>query len=124
MLGAAYVRGLQSAGVIATLKHFAGYSASRAARNHGPVSMGRRELLDIILPPFETAVAQAGAGSVMNSYADVDGVPAGADRWLLTELLRDHGASPGPWCPTTGRCRSSPPCIASRRTRTRPACTR
>ena len=57
MLGAAYVRGLQSAGVIATLKHFAGYSASRAARNHGPVSMGRRELLDVILPPFETAVA-------------------------------------------------------------------
>ena len=44
VLGAAYVRGLQSAGVIATLKHFAGYSASRAARNHGPVSMGRREL--------------------------------------------------------------------------------
>ena len=44
MLGTAYVRGLQSAGVIATLKHFAGYSASRAARNHGPVSMGRREL--------------------------------------------------------------------------------
>src|SRR5665647_1238735 len=41
-LGAAYVRGLQSAGVIATLKHFAGYSASRAARNHAPVSMGRR----------------------------------------------------------------------------------
>ncbi|MEV6494719.1 glycoside hydrolase family 3 N-terminal domain-containing protein, partial [Actinoplanes sp. NPDC051633] len=39
-LGAAYVRGLQSAGVIATLKHFAGYSAARAARNHGPVPMG------------------------------------------------------------------------------------
>ncbi len=89
MLGAAYVRGLQSAGVIATLKHFAGYSASRGARNHGPVSMGRRELIDVILPPFETAVATAAAGSVMNSYADVDGVPAGADRWLLTEVLRD-----------------------------------
>ncbi len=88
MLGAAYVRGLQGAGVLATLKHFAGYSASRAARNHGPVSMGRRELLEVILPPFETAVA-AGAGSVMNSYADVDGVPAGADAWLLTEVLRD-----------------------------------
>ena len=88
MLGAAYVRGLQGAGVLATLKHFAGYSASRAARNHGPVSMGRRELLDVILPPFETAVA-AGAGSVMNSYSDVDGVPAGADSWLLTEMLRD-----------------------------------
>jgi beta-xylosidase len=90
MLGAAYVRGLQSAGVIATLKHFAGYSASRAARNHGPVSMGRRELLDVILPPFEAAVVAAETGSVMNSYADVDGVPAGADRWLLTELLRDR----------------------------------
>ena len=88
MLGAAYVRGLQSAGVIATLKHFAGYSASRAARNHGPVSMGRRELMDVILPPFETAVATAGAGSVMNSYSDVDGVPAGADPWLLTDVLR------------------------------------
>lgn len=88
MLGAAYVRGLQGSGVIATLKHFAGYSASRAARNHGPVSMGRRELLDIILPTFEMAVALGGAGSVMNSYADVDGVPAGADSWLLTDLLR------------------------------------
>ncbi len=90
MLGAAYVRGLQSAGVLATLKHFAGYSASRGARNHGPVPMGRRELLDVILPPFEMAIAGAGAASVMNSYADVDGVPAGADRWLLTELLRDE----------------------------------
>jgi beta-xylosidase len=89
-LGAAYVRGLQSAGVIATLKHFAGYSASRAARNHGPVSMGRRELLDVILPPFETAITAAGVGSVMNSYADIDGVPAAADPWLLTEILREH----------------------------------
>jgi beta-xylosidase len=90
VLGAAYVRGLQSAGVIATLKHFAGYSAARTGRNHGPVSMGRRELMDVILPTFETAVALAGAGSVMNSYSDVDGVPAGADHWLLTDLLREE----------------------------------
>ncbi|MEV6305980.1 glycoside hydrolase family 3 N-terminal domain-containing protein [Actinoplanes sp. NPDC051861] len=89
-VAAAYVRGLQGAGIIATLKHFAGYSASRGARNHGPVPMGRRELLDVILPPFETAVLEAGAGSVMNSYSDIDGVPAGADPWLLTELLRDE----------------------------------
>ena len=89
MLGSAYVRGLQSAGVVATLKHFAGYSAARAGRNHGPVSMGRRELCDVILPPFEMAVRLAGADSVMNSYSDVDGVPAVADAWLLTELLRD-----------------------------------
>jgi len=88
MLGAAYVRGLESAGVVATLKHFAGYSASRAARNHGPVSMGRRELMDMILPTFETAIAVGGARSVMNSYSDVDGVPAAADSWLLTDLLR------------------------------------
>ncbi|HEY2296427.1 MAG TPA: glycoside hydrolase family 3 N-terminal domain-containing protein [Jatrophihabitans sp.] len=90
VIGSAYVRGLQSAGVIATLKHFAGYSASRAARNHGPVSMGRRELIDVVLPPFEAAVREAGARSVMNSYADVDGVPAGADPWLLTDVLREQ----------------------------------
>lgn len=90
MLGAAYVRGLESTGIIATLKHFAGYSASRAARNHGPVSMGRRELMDMILPTFETAIAEGGARSVMNSYADVDGVPAAADPWLLNDLLRDE----------------------------------
>lgn len=88
VLGCAYVRGLQSAGVIATLKHFAGYSASRGARNHGPVSMGRRELMDVVLPPFEAAVTLAGVGSVMNSYADVDGTPAAIDPWLLTEVLR------------------------------------
>ncbi|EID56038.1 glycoside hydrolase family 3 N-terminal domain-containing protein [Saccharomonospora xinjiangensis] len=89
MLGSAYVRGLQSSGVIATLKHFAGYSASRAARNHAPVSIGPRELRDIILPPFELALA-AGAGSVMNAYVDLDGVPAAADASLLTGLLRDE----------------------------------
>lgn len=89
VLGAAYVGGVEGAGVIATLKHFAGYSAARGARNHGPVPMGRRELMDVVLPPFETAIAVGGARSVMNSYSDIDGVPAGADPWLLTELLRE-----------------------------------
>ncbi|MGJ5895417.1 glycosyl hydrolase [Streptomyces sp. V2] len=88
--GSAYVRGLESAGIIATLKHFAGYSASRAARNHAPVSMGPREFADVILPPFETALREGGARSVMNSYADVDGMPAGADARLLTGLLREE----------------------------------
>ena len=88
VLGTAYVRGLQSAGVIATLKHFAGYSASRGARNHGPVSIGRRELLEVLLPPFEMAIAEGRAGSVMNSYSEIDGVPVAADPWLLTEVLR------------------------------------
>ncbi|OLT39997.1 glycosyl hydrolase [Saccharomonospora sp. CUA-673] len=90
MVGTAYVRGLQSAGVVATLKHFAGYSASRGARNHAPVSAGPRELADVILPPFEMAVREGGAGSVMNSYTDVDGVPVGADETLLTRILREH----------------------------------
>ncbi len=44
----------------------------------------------MILPPFELAVREAHAGSVMNSYADVDNVPAAADHWLLTDLLRDQ----------------------------------
>ena len=89
-IGAAYVRGVESAGVVATLKHFAGYSASRAARNHAPVSAGPREMADVFHPPFLTALREGGARSVMNSYSDVDGVPAGADRELLTGLLREQ----------------------------------
>lgn len=88
VLGTAYVTGLQSAGVHATLKHFAGYAASRGARNHAPVSIGPRELADVVLPPFEMAVRDGAVASVMNSYADLDGVPPAADRALLTDLLR------------------------------------
>ncbi len=89
-VGCAFVRGLQSAGVHATLKHFVGYSASRAGRNFGPVSMGRRELADIMLPPFEMAVKDAGARSVMHAYVEIDGLPVAADGDLLTGLLRDR----------------------------------
>ncbi|MCS5713134.1 glycoside hydrolase family 3 C-terminal domain-containing protein [Herbiconiux sp. CPCC 205716] len=88
-LAAAYVQGLQSQGVVATLKHFAGYSASRGARNHAPVSIGPRELADVTLVPFEKAVVKAGARSVMNSYTELDGVPSAVDRDLLTTLLRE-----------------------------------
>ncbi|MGI5507349.1 glycoside hydrolase family 3 N-terminal domain-containing protein [Lentzea sp. CA-135723] len=88
-IGAAYVAGLESAGIVSTLKHFAGYSASRAGRNHAPVSIGPREFADVVLPPFEMAL-RAGARSVMNSYADNDGVPAAADAGLLTDRLRDE----------------------------------
>jgi len=87
-IGSAYVRGLQSAGVIATLKHFVGYSSSRAARNFAPVSIGRRELADVLLPPFEMALRD-GARSVMNCYTDIDGLPVAADGSLLSKLLRD-----------------------------------
>lgn len=88
-IGTAYVRGLQSAGVIATLKHFVGYSGSRGARNFGPVAAGSREVNDVLLPPFLAAV-RAGARSVMHSYAEIDGMPPAADRSLLTELLRER----------------------------------
>ena len=89
-VGTAYVSGLQQAGLHATLKHFAAYTASRAGRNMAPVSMGRRELADVILVPFEMAIRLGGARSVMPTYIDIDGVPASADPWLLTTLLRDE----------------------------------
>ena len=89
-LGLGYVRGLQSAGVIATLKHFAGYSTSRSGRNHAPAALGPRELADVILPPFEKAVVHGPVGSVMNAYNEIDGIPCGADEDLLTRLLRDE----------------------------------
>jgi beta-xylosidase len=88
-VGTAYVQGLQAGGVQATLKHFVGYSASRAGRNHAPVSMGPREFADVMLVPFEMALRLGGARSVMPTYVDVDGIPASADPWLLTTLLRE-----------------------------------
>ncbi|WHM40746.1 glycoside hydrolase family 3 N-terminal domain-containing protein [Streptomyces sp. BPTC-684] len=87
-IGSAYVRGLEAAGVVATLKHFVGYSASTGARNLAPARIGQRELADVLLPPFELALREGGARSVMHSYAEIDGVPAAADPRLLTELLR------------------------------------
>jgi len=89
-IGTAYVRGLQSAGVHATLKHFLGYSGSKAGRNHAPVSAGPREIADVFAVPFEMAIKDGGARSVMNSYSDIDGVPAGANPDLLTGLLREQ----------------------------------
>lgn len=90
MLGTAYVRGLQGAGVMATLKHFVAYPASRAGRNHAPVPMGPRELEDMMLPSFEMAVREGGAACVMNSYSDIDGQPAASSRELLTHVLRER----------------------------------
>ncbi|PGH52177.1 beta-glucosidase [Streptomyces sp. Ru87] len=90
LIGTAYVRGVQSQGVVATLKHFAGHAASRGARNHAPVSIGAREMADVILPPFEMAVREGAVGSVMNTYTDQDGVPACADVSLLTTVLREQ----------------------------------
>jgi len=89
VVGTAYVRGLQDAGVHATLKHFVGYSGSQSGRNHAPVHAGPRELADVFLPPFEMAVRDGGVRSVMNSYAEIDGMPVAATPAYLTELLRE-----------------------------------
>ncbi|QFU99464.1 Beta-glucosidase [Luteimicrobium xylanilyticum] len=88
-VGSSYVRGLEDAGIVATLKHFAGYAASRAGRNLAPVDLGPAVFADVVLPPFEAALRLGGARSVMHSYAAVDGVPAAADESLLTGLLRE-----------------------------------
>jgi beta-xylosidase len=90
VLASAYVSGLEHSGVIATLKHFAGYSASRAGRNLAPVSIGSREFEDVVLLPFEMVLAETGVRSVMPAYVDVDGVPATANPQLLTKLLRER----------------------------------
>src|SRR3954447_3644458 len=90
MMGSAYVRGLESTGLVATLKHFAGYSASVAARYHAPEMMGPRTLRDVMLLPFEMAIREGGARSVMNSYSEIDGLPVAADAGLLTGILREE----------------------------------
>lgn len=95
-VGTAYVRGLQSSGVDATLKHFVGYSASQAARNHAPVHAGPRELADVFLPPFEMALRDGGARSVMNSYAEIDGEPVAASGHYLGDVLRGSLGFAGP----------------------------
>ena len=101
-LSVAYTRGLQSAdlrdGVIATAKHFIGYGLPEGGINLSAYEGGTRRTRDLFAYPFEAAIQLAGLGSVMNSYADVDGVPAAASRPVLTELLRDTSAS-------TGSCR-------------------
>jgi len=87
-----YVRGLQGPDrtLLATLKHYVAHSSSEGGRNHAPVHVGPRELNDVFLLPFEMAVKQANAGSVMPAYHDIDGEPAHASRHLLTEVLREQ----------------------------------
>ncbi|GAA0359187.1 glycoside hydrolase family 3 C-terminal domain-containing protein [Actinoallomurus spadix] len=89
-IGTAYVRGLESHGIVATLKHFAAYASSRAGRNMASAAIGPREYADIVLEPFLLALREGGARSVMAAYVDVDGVPAHADERLMTRLLRDE----------------------------------
>jgi beta-glucosidase len=91
-MGIAYVRGLQGsdlrAGIVATGKHFVGYGASEGGMNWAPAHIPQRELRDVYVLPFEAAIKDARLASVMNAYSEIDGIPAGASRELLTDLLR------------------------------------
>ncbi|MEO8564360.1 MAG: glycoside hydrolase family 3 N-terminal domain-containing protein [bacterium] len=95
VLAAARVRGFQGDGLrsptslLATVKHFAAYGAAEAGRDYNVANIGERQMLEVYLPPFEAAV-RAGAGSVMASFNEIDGTPAHASHWLLTEMLRDR----------------------------------
>ena len=88
-VGTAYVRGLESTGLICTLKHFVGYSASRGGRNLAPAAITGRQIADLLLPPFEMAIRLGGARSVMHAYTDIDGIPTASDPYLLSDVLRD-----------------------------------
>lgn len=89
----ARVRGFQGNGfanadrVVACVKHFAGYGAPIAGREYNTVDMSERYFRDFYFPTYKAAV-EAGARTVMTSFNDFDGVPATANTWLLTDLLR------------------------------------
>jgi len=94
-MGVAAVRGFQGtearigpSHVLATLKHMTGHGQPESGTNVGPAPYGERTLRDVFLYPFEVAIREAGARSVMPSYNEVDGVPSHANRWLLRDVLR------------------------------------
>ena len=73
--------------MMACVKHFALYGAGEGGRDYDMVDMSPNRMYQDFLPPYKAAV-DAGAGSVMSSFNDVNGVPATANKWLLTDVLR------------------------------------
>ena len=92
-LGAAMVRGYQGGGaedpdaILATAKHFAGYSETQGGRDASEADLTRRKLRAWLLPPFER-VAREGSAAFMLGYQAIDGVPVTINRWLLDDVLR------------------------------------
>jgi beta-glucosidase len=74
--------------VLACAKHFAGYGAADGGRDYDSSYIPEEEMWNIYLPPFKAAV-DAGAGSLMSAYMDLNDVPASGNRWLLHDVLRD-----------------------------------
>ncbi len=73
--------------MMACVKHFALYGASEAGRDYNTTDMSRIKMYNEYLPPYKAAI-DAGVGSVMSSFNDIDGIPATGNKWLLTDLLR------------------------------------
>ena len=78
----------QSTNVMACVKHYALYGAAEAGRDYNTVDMSRQTAHNVYLPPFREA-ARAGAGSYMSSFNEFEGIPATANHYLLTEVLRE-----------------------------------
>ncbi len=91
-LASAMVAGYQgeggSSGIMATAKHFAGYSETQGGRDASEADISRRKLESWFLPPFER-VAKEGCATFMLGYQTMDGVPITINEWLLTDVLRD-----------------------------------
>ena len=73
--------------IMSCVKHFALYGASEAGEDYNTVDMSRHRMYNEYLPPYKAAV-EAGAGSFMASFNEIDGIPATGNKWLLTDLLR------------------------------------
>lgn len=92
-VAAAMVRGYQGKNLaadstlMACVKHFALYGAAEGGRDYNTVDMSRLKMYEYYLPPYKAAV-DAGVGSVMSSFNEIDGIPATGNKWLLTDLLR------------------------------------
>lgn len=91
----AMVRGFQgndfnsNTSIMSCVKHYALYGASEAGRDYNTTDMSRVRMYNEYLPPYKAAV-DAGVGSVMASFNEIDGIPASANKWLLTEVLRNQ----------------------------------
>lgn len=81
---------IDGAHVLATAKHLTGHGQPEGGRNTAPAVVGPRTLREIFLPPFEAAIHEARVESVMASYNEIDGIPSHANRWMLTEVLRNE----------------------------------
>ncbi|MBL0301914.1 MAG: beta-glucosidase BglX [Cytophagaceae bacterium] len=92
-IAAAMVKGYQGKDLKANntmmscVKHFALYGAAEGGRDYNTTDMSRIRMYNEYLPPYKAAI-DAGAGSIMASFNEIDGIPATANKWLLTDLLR------------------------------------